>query len=303
VVAIALFGLKQYNNGCHCDENPDLSNKIVIITGGNSGIGYETSLALARRKAHVIIACRDLPQCQITSKQISQLTSNPKVESMALNLASFKSIRQFASDFQRRSLPIHILINNAGVWMAPGNRSFTEDGIEMTFGVNHLGHFLLTNLLLPQIKQGKARVVTVSSALHRNGVIDFENLQSEKSYGHMQTYSNSKLENVLFSNELNRLLDGTGAYATSLHPGVIRTQLHREMNDLMKMGYYVIGLFLKDVEFGAQTTIAASISKKFENKGGVYLAECEVAEPNPIALDKGVAKKLWEVSNKMVGLN
>jgi len=303
VLAISLFGLKKFNSGCKCDESPDLTNKVVVITGGNAGIGYETSLGLAKRNAHIIIACRDLTQGNQIAKKISQLTGNQKVEAMKLDLASLKSIHAFATEYQQKNLPIHILILNAGVWMSK-NRTLTEDGFEMTFGVNHLGHFLLTNLLMPQIKQGKARVVVVSSNLHQNGVLEFDNLQSEKTYpGGFQAYSNSKLANVVFSNELNRQLEGTGATSVSLHPGVISTQLHREEGPIFVGLYNVVGFFLKNQEDGAQTTLTASVSKKFEGKGGVYLRECDVAPPNPIAEDKEVMKKLWDVSKSLVGLN
>jgi len=245
VLSIALFGLRQWNAGCKCTEEPDLSNKVAIVTGGNSGIGYETSLGLAKRKAHVIIACRDLAQGTGVAKKISQLTG-AKVEAMQLDLASLKSVRTFASEYQKKSLPINILILNAGAWMG-STRTFTEDGFENTFGVNHLGHFLLTNLFLPQIKKDKARVVTVSSGLHLQGVMNFSNLQSELSYTPFAAYCNSKLANVLFSNELNRELEGTGAIAISLHPGVIKTQLHREQIMLFDAVYSVIGMFLKKI--------------------------------------------------------
>jgi len=300
VLAIALFGIRKFNSGCKCDESPDLTNKVVIITGGNSGIGYETSLGLARRKAHVIIACRDLVQGNQVAKEISQLTGNQKIETMKLDLASLKSVRAFAAEYQKKNLPIHILILNAGLWMG-NNRTLTEDGLEMTFGVNHLAHFLLTNLLLPQIKQGKARVVVVSSNLHHSGVLEFDNLQGEKTYASFQGYCNSKLANVAFSNELNRQLEGSGATSISLHPGVIRTQLHRENGPLFDAIYKVLGLFLKNPEEGAQTTLAASVSHKFEGKGGFYLKECDIAPSNPIAEDKEVAKRLWDVSKSLVG--
>jgi len=300
VIAILLYGLRVYNVGCRCNESPDLTNKVAIVTGGNAGIGYETSLGLAKRKAHVIIACRDLTSCSKTAQQISKESNNPKVEAMLLNLASLKSIRQFAENFQTRSLPIHILVLNAGVWMGD-NKTFTDDGFEMTFGVNHLGHFYLTNLLLPQIKSGKARVVTVSSGLNNQGVLDFGNLQSEKSYGAFAAYCNSKLANVLFANQLSKELEGTGATSTSLHPGVIVTQLHRELsNPIFKKVYEFLGLFMKNSEEGAQTTLTAAVSKKFEGVSGVYLAECNIAKPNPIAEDKEAAKKLWEVSKVLL---
>jgi len=306
-VGISLFGLRQYLSGCRCYDEIDLTDKIIVITGGHSGIGYETSKGLAKKGATIIIASRDVQRGQEAAEKLKTETRNTKISVIPLDLASLASVRNFAAEFKRKNIPIDVLINNAGVWMG-NDRKVTEDGFEMTFGVNHLGHFLLTNLLLEEIKAGKGRVITVSSGAHIMGTIDFDNLQLENNYSHMSAYANSKIANVLFANELARRLEGSGVVSLSIHPGVITTDLHRQQEQeyplLMAIFYRTI---LKNVwktqEEGAQTTITASISPKFKNQSGVYLAECDVAPAQPLASDKEVAKKLWEISEKLVGLH
>lgn len=201
-------------------------------------------------------------------------------------------------------MPLHVLINNAGVWMGD-NITKTSDGFEMTFAVNHLGHFLLTNLLLDNLKESApSRVVTLSSALHKFGTVDLNTLHSEKSYDPWKAYSNSKLMNVLFSNELGRRLTGTGVVTSSLHPGVIATGLHRSRENVVLQFLYenVWGFLGKDAEHGAQTTITAAISKQFTDKTSVYLGECKQEEPAQAAKNETLARELWELSEKLVNL-
>jgi len=283
-----------------------LKDKVIVITGGHSGIGYETTKGLAKRGAKIIIACRDVDRGEEAAEKIKLETKNGRILVMFLDLSSLDSVRHFVSEFKQKRIPLHVLINNAGVWMGD-ERKTTQDGFEMSFGVNHLGHFLLTNLLLDEIRAGKGRVVTVSSGMHLYGTIDFDDLQNEKNYGPRSAYANSKLANVLFANELARRLEGTGVISLSLHPGIIATGLHREQDKehalLMFVFYHtILGQVGKTLEGGAQTTISAAISPKFEGKTGLYLAECDVAKTHPDALDKDIAKKLWEESEKLVGM-
>jgi len=291
---------------CHCTDSVDLTNNIIVITGGHSGIGYETTRGLAKRGATIVIACRDLDRGQEAAEKIKADTQNKKISVMLLDLGSLASVRNFVAEFKAKGIPIHVLINNAGVWMGD-ERKTTSDGFEMTFGVNHLSHFLLTNLLLDEILAVKGRVITVSSGAHLRGTINFDDLQIEKNYTHFTAYSNSKLANVLFSNELARRLEGSGVVSHSLHPGVITTGLHREQDKaypiLMALLYHTLLKYIgKTQEAGAQTTITAAISPEFGSKTGLYLAECTAATTNPLALDKELAKKLWEESEKLVGL-
>lgn len=302
VIVAVLFGLRQYNRGCYCSEDVDLRGKVVVITGGHSGIGYETTRGLAKRGATVYIGCKDVNKAKDVVHNISVETKNENLHLIQLNLASFDSIREFAKEFIKQNQPIHILINNAGVWMDEAKEK-TVDGFEMTFGVNHLGHFLLTKLLMDKIKEaGNSRVVTLSSALHKNGEVDFDNLDSQKNYTAFGAYCNSKLMNILFSNELARRYGEFGVKTYSLHPGVIATGLHRAVDNPLFVFFYasIWGFLGKDVEHGAQTTITAAISKSLEDQTGVYLSECAVAEPLETAKDVQLAKKLWEVSEDLV---
>jgi NAD(P)-dependent dehydrogenase (short-subunit alcohol dehydrogenase family) len=267
--------------------------------------GYETTKGIAKRGATVYIGCKDPIKAQPAIQKIIQETGNSNIKALTLDLASLASVREFAEHFRSNDITIHVLLNNAGVWM--GNEvSKTVDGFESTFGVNHLGHFLLTNLLVDLLKkETPSRIVTVSSKLHERGILDFENLNSEKSYDPMQAYSNSKLMNVLFSNELARRLAGTGVVTSSLHPGVISTGLHRSLENPVIIFIYenIWGFLGKSPEFGAQTSITAAISPKLLDKTGVYLSECQVVEPLPVSKNEKLAKEFWELSEKLVGLN
>jgi len=291
VIAIAL-GIRQFNTGCYCNEDIDLTGKVVLITGGHSGLGLETTRGLAMRKATIYIGCKDPKKAQLDINNVKSETQNPNIFLLQLDLSSLESVRRFVTQFQSEKLPVNILINNAGVWMNE-TREFSKDGFEITFGVNHLGHFLLTKLLDEQIKAGKGRIITVSSGLYKYGKVDFDNLNLEHDYGPMQAYSNTKLMNILFSNELARRYAKYGVSSFSLHPGIIATGLHRSTtNPLFSIAYSIIvGNLGKNPVQGAQTTITAAISKSLEGKSGVFLSECAVVDPGPIASDEQLAKK------------
>jgi len=234
---------------------------------------------------------------------VKKFSRNSKVEALKLDLSSLKSIREFAKKFEEKKLPLNILINNAGVMMIPYAK--TEDGFEMQFGVNHLGHFLLTNLLLDKLKQSKGRIVNVSSEAQTMGKIPFDDLSYEKGgYSKIYAYCNSKTANVLFTVELQRRLAGTGVEAFSLHPGAVATELARNLNVLIR-GVFSVGMSLlgKTPVQGAQTSIYAAISPSLQGKGGAYLQDCRIKKAAPQSTDPETAKKLWEISAKLVGLN
>ena len=205
---------------------PDLTDKIVIVTGANSGIGYEMARALARKQATVILACRNKDKGEAAVRQIVQEYPRAKAEFMPLDLSDLASVRRFASEFAIHYDRLDILINNAGIMAVPFGR--TADGFELQLGTNHLGHFALTGLLLHRIiRTPQARVVTVSSGGHRFGVIDFDNLNTEKDYDRTRAYSQSKLANLLFTYELQKRFEGAGvdAIAVAAHPGWTATNL------------------------------------------------------------------------------
>ncbi|XP_021928783.1 retinol dehydrogenase 12-like [Zootermopsis nevadensis] len=287
-----------------------LDGKTAIVTGSNTGIGKFTALDFVKRGARVIIACRDTTKGEEAAKDIRKLTENVEgagtVDVVCLNLGSLASVRKCAQDLLRTEDKIHLLVNNAGVMACPQGK--TEDGFETQFGVNHLGHFLFTCLLLNRIiRSAPARIVNVSSYGHVWGTMNFDDLNSETSYSPSKAYAQSKLANVLFTKELARRLQGTGVTTYSLHPGAVKTELQRHLDDSFFKGAQLImaglgKLFFKTPEEGAQTSIYCSVDENLADKTGLYYSDCKEKAPSAKACDPESALKLWEVSLKMVGL-
>ncbi|XP_023257201.1 dehydrogenase/reductase SDR family member 13-like [Seriola lalandi dorsalis] len=291
-----------------CRGNAAVAGKTVVITGGNTGIGKATALHLARKGARVILACRNRDKAEAAIADIQQETGSTDVLYMHLDLASLKSVRCFTETFLKTESRLDLLINNAGL-VADGR---TEDGFGIQFGVNHLGHFLLTCLLLERLKEaGGGRVVTLSSMAHRWGNIDFEALAANKHLGtgryswqFFQAYCNSKLCNVLFTHELAKRLKGTSVTCYSLHPGVVRTELSRHVSLWQKIFIEPVAqLLFLDPKAGAQTTLHCALQEGIEPLSGRYFACCTVQEVCPKARDDAVARKLWEVSERLCGLS
>jgi len=281
----------------------DLSAKVAIVTGATSGIGKETARVLAHQGAHVILGCRDVKNAELVAQELIKVTKNSKVEVIPLDLASLASVRSFAERFKATKLPLHILIDNAGVMATP--KSLTTDGFELQFGVNHLGHFLLTNLLLEQLRESApARVVVVSSYLHKNGHINFDDIMSEKSYERWEAYDQSKLANILFARELNRRLAGTGLTVNAVHPGVIPTDLARNINPMAPFLFkYIAAPFMRTIPQGAATSVYVAVNPALANVGGKYFGDCQEETPAAEALNDQVAQRLWDLSEKLVGLS
>ncbi|KAE8289562.1 Dehydrogenase/reductase SDR family member 13 [Larimichthys crocea] len=288
--------------------NAAMAGKTVIITGGNTGIGKATALHLARKGARVILACRNRDKAEAAIADIRQKTGSTDVLYMPLDLASLKSVRCFSETFLKSESRLDLLINNAGL-VADGR---TEDGFGIQFGVNHLGHFLLTCLLLERLKEaGGGRVVTLSSMAHRWGHIDFETVTVNKDLGtgkyswqFFQAYCNSKLCNVLFTHELAKRLKGTNVTCYSVHPGVVRTELSRHVSLWQKIFIEPIAqLLFLDPETGAQTTLHCCLQEGIEPLSGRYFSCCAVQEVCAQARDDTVSRKLWEVSKTLCGLS
>ena len=298
--------LRPYIAGGVCTSKAKLHGKTVIITGANTGIGKETAFDLARRGARVIMACRNLEKAEKSLKEIVQKSGNNNVVAKRLNLASLESIRDFAADINQNEPRLDVLINNAGV-MAVQTFTKTEDGFETQMGVNHLGHFLLTNLLLDLLKRSApSRVVVVSSLAHwfstKTG-LNFENMNGEISYDAYDAYGQSKLANILFTRELARRLEGTGVTANSLHPGAVATELGRHLPYFLQVTVGPIyPFFTKTSEQGAQTNIHLAVAEELNGVSGLYFADCKERIPAETAQDDQAAKKLWDVSAKLVGL-
>ncbi|KAI4880255.1 hypothetical protein NFI96_034047 [Prochilodus magdalenae] len=308
-VVVAVFILiRKIVSGARCKSKAKLHGRTVVVTGSNTGIGRETAVDLARRGARVILACRSKVRAEAAVAIVKRESRSSNVACMQLDLASLKSVRSFAETFLKTEKRLDILINNAGVYM----QGTTEDGLGLMFGVNHIGHFLLTNLLLDRLKEcGPSRIVNVSSMLHQFGNLDFSLLGTHKEFGTgssvldvMRIYCNSKLCNVLFTHELARRLQGTNVTCYSLHPGVINSDLGRNTHTVFKRVLKPIAaLFFKDVEAGAQTTLHCAVQEGIEGLSGQYFSNCAPKKVQPKARDDAVAKKLWEVSEKLSGLS
>ena len=226
-----IYVLRKYFGGGVCHSKATLNGKTVIITGANTGIGLETAMDMAQRGARVILACRNPDKGKAAVRVVKDRSKNEAVVFVQLDLASLQSVHEFAARILSQEPRIDILINNAGVMVPPYAK--TQDGFELQFGVNHLAHFLLTNLLLDRIKEApSARIVNVSSLAHHYGKINFDDLQSEKKYSRVGAYCQSKLANVLFTRSLAQRLKDTRVTTYSLHPGSIRTELARHVNPL-----------------------------------------------------------------------
>ena len=219
--------LRRWAAGGVCTSKARLDGKTVIITGANSGIGLETAVDMAKRNARVILGCRSVERGERAAVEVRKRSGNDNVVFVQLDLASLDSVRKFAAKILEEEPRVDILINNAGVMMIQ-KRQLTKDGFEMQFGTNHLGHFLLTNLLLDRIKEApSARIVNVSSIAYRFGTMNIDNLNSERSYSPIGAYGQAKLANILFTRGLAKCLRGTNVTTNALHPGGIRTGLQQ----------------------------------------------------------------------------
>ncbi|XP_072520367.1 dehydrogenase/reductase SDR family member 13-like [Salminus brasiliensis] len=291
-----------------CTSKVTLYGKTVIVTGSNTGIGKATALALALRGARVILACRSKQRGEDAARDIRRESGNDEVVFMQLDLASLKSIRSFVENFLKTESRLDVLINNAGL-VAAGR---TEDGLGLIFGVNHIGPFLLTNLLLERLKEcAPSRVVNVSSYGHDLGTIDFNCINTHKrlalgtsNMDLLNTYCHSKLCNVLFTHELAKRLKGTGVTCYSLHPGVVRSELGRHMNswyiNILKSIFEI--LIQTDEMSGSQTTLYCTLEEGIEPLSGRYFSDCVVRDVKPEAKDDEIARKLWDISERLSGM-
>uniref|UniRef100_A0A8C8BC21 Retinol dehydrogenase 11 n=1 Tax=Otus sunia TaxID=257818 RepID=A0A8C8BC21_9STRI len=281
----------------------DLSGKTVIVTGANSGIGKYVALDLARRNARTILACRNRERGQAAVEEIRAATGNPAVLLRLLDTSSLASVRAFAQAVLREETRLDVLVNNAGLTGLPF--AITPEGLEQTFATNYLGPFLLTNLLLDLLKaSAPARIVNVSSFRHSAGTADGRYLtgqQRPRSFD--AAYNSTKLMNVLFTAELARRLQGTGVTANALSPGVVSTGIMRHFSWAVRALFALARPFMKSAEQGAISTIYCAVSEELSGVTGRYVdSECGLALPSAAARDAGLARKLWEESERLTGL-
>lgn len=298
------------------DDMPDLTGKTVVVTGGNSGIGYEAALQLARKGARVVLACRNPTRAAEAIGALRAAAPAARVEAMDLDLASLASVRRFAESFLGRPGPLHLLINNAGLIASP--RRTTADGFELQLGTNHLGHFALTGLLLERLlATGGARVVTLSSNAHRMGRIYFDDLQLERGYDRWKAYGQSKLANLLFTYELQRRLEAAGRklLAVACHPGYASTNLFslgsrmegsRLVAAIVRLGNRLVA---QSSAMGALPTLCAATAP--DVRGGDYIGPdgfMELAghprkvQSNARSRNLEDAARLWTASEQLTGV-
>ncbi|KAK8766191.1 retinol dehydrogenase 13-like [Amblyomma americanum] len=305
VGGIVLF--KEYIGGCRFDKETRLDGKTVIITGANTGLGKAAAKEFASRGANVIMACRDLTKCRRVRREILTAVENKHVVCEQLDLASLESIRDFATRINESVKQVDILVNNAGVMRCP--KLLTKDGFEMQLGVNHMGHFYLTALLLDKIKAAApSRVVNVSSVAHMRGKINYADFNSDQDYNPADAYNQSKLANVLFTTELAQRLKGTGVSVFAVHPGIVNTEITRHMgiaNSWLAAMFAkpLMWLFAKSPRQGVQGILYCAMASGIEEHSGKYFCNCKVAASNPIVEDNKAAAWLWATSEKWTSLS
>jgi NAD(P)-dependent dehydrogenase (short-subunit alcohol dehydrogenase family) len=275
----------------------------VVITGGNAGIGKETAIGLAQQGARVVITARDAKRGREALDEIRSRSGRDTVEVMDLDLADLASVRRFADAFSSRYDRLDVLVNNAGLVQL--HRSETVDGFETTFGVNHLGHFVLTQALLDQLRaSAPSRIVVVSSHAHKQARkgLDFDDLMSEDGYSAFGVYGKTKLANIYFTRELARRLDGTDVTANALHPGFVASRFARD-GDTGTLGNVAMVLgrpFAISPEKGARTSIYLASSPDVADVSGAYFYKCREVQPSTAARDDEAARRLWAVSEELV---
>lgn len=275
-------------------------NKVAIVTGANSGIGRVTARELALQGYHVFLACRSEDKAQVVLAEISQLSQGKaKAEFLPLDLADLASVKHCVQLFLSKNLPLHLLVCNAGL---SGSKGVTKSGFELTFGVCHIGHFYLTNLLLEKLKESApARVVVVASMMHRHVQrfnVDWVKYPTRSPAG-LKEYAHTKLANILFVKELALRLQGTGVTAYALHPGIVASDIWRSVpwpfNKAIKR-------FMLTVEEGAKTTLYCATNPQVSAQSGFYYDKAQIASPSVLAEDTQAALKLWQMSAEWTGI-
>ncbi len=280
-----------------------MQGKVVVITGSNVGIGLETAVGVAERGATTVLACRNQAKAEAAAKEVTQRTWNDDVYVVALDLADLASVRKAADDILTRWGRLDVLVNNAGgTWT---QRQHTAQGIEYTFGVNHLGHFYLTSLLLARLRaHAPSRVVNLTSVGHHAafGGMRFDDLQSEKSYEAMEVYCRSKLANVLFTRQLAKRLGGSGVTANAVHPGPVRSGfgMDGDLTGFMGFGMRLVRPFEISPRRGAKTSVYLATSPEVAEKTGLYWVRSKPGHMSRHARDDAAAERLWEESERLL---
>ena len=274
-----------------------MHGRVCVVTGASSGIGRVTALSLAERGATVVLVCRNEERGAPVLEEIERRGGAVSATLLTADLASQRQVRAVAAAFLERFDRLDVLINNAGIagW---GSRMVTEDGLELTFAVNHLAPFLLTDLLLDRLKaSAPARVITVSSVAHRNCALNFDDLQGERRYSGFGAYSRSKLANILFTRELSRRLEGSGVTANCLHPGVVATGIFRNLPGWMRA--ILVSPLVLSPEKGADTMLYLATAPEVAEVSGRYFVRRKTVRSSRASRDAEAARRLWEASEAL----
>jgi len=280
-----------------------MQGKTVVVTGGTSGIGEVAALRLAEKGARIVLIARDPARTAATLAKLKNANPSAMHAAHYGDLSALAEMKRVASEVAAAEPRIDVLVNNAGAVFL--SRQTSVDGLEMTFATNHMAYFVVTNILLDRLKATPgARIVSTASDAHKSGKLDFDDLQSEKSYGSFRVYGTSKLCNILFTRELARRLDGADVTANCLHPGFVGTRFGQNnasnvFTRLLRNAVMSLGI---SPEEGAKTIIHLASSPDVATISGEYFYKCKVAEPTAAAQDDGAAKRLWDVSAKIAGL-
>jgi len=283
-------------------DKTTMKDKVVMVTGANSGIGKAASLALAKLGATLVMVTRNSERGESAKSEIIRESRNNSVDLLLADLSSLESVRQLVSDFQKKYSKLHVLINNAGLFNQ--RRHVTMNGYENTFATNYLAPFLLTNLQLDLLKtSAPSRIINVSSVGHYNGHINFDDLNLEKEYGGWKAYGQSKLALVLFTHELAKKLQGTGVTVNAVHPGTVATNIWTR--PLGPAGFIMAlpKLFMTSPEKGAETIVYLASSTEAKNINGEYLEKLKVKKSSDESYDEEIAQRLWDVSAKLTHLS
>ena len=278
-----------------------MAGKVCLVTGATSGIGEETALGLARLGATVVVAGRSAARCAATVDRIGRQTGNSSVEFLLADLSSQKEVHNLAAEFKSRHDRLDVLVNNAGAIVLSRRKSV--DGLELTFALNHLSYFVLTDLLLDVlVSSAPARIVNVSSSSHRRTQINFDDLQKQRRYTGFRAYAQSKLANVLFTYELARRLEGTGVTANALHPGLVATNF---LTNNGRLGHF-LAFFMRirgiSSAKGARTSIYLASSAEVEGVSGLYFEKEKAVQSAAASYDQAAAARLWKISAELTGV-
>ncbi|CAA9446866.1 3-oxoacyl-[acyl-carrier protein] reductase [uncultured Rubrobacteraceae bacterium] len=283
------------------NPNGGMGGKTVLVTGGTSGIGKATAVALAAMGADVVVIGRNPERGEAAVEEIKAQSHSEAVELMLADLSVRAEVRRLAEEFQERHDRLDVLANNAG--LVQSKRTETEDGIEMTLAINHLAPFLLTSLLLGRLEQSApSRVITVSSEAQRWGNMDFDDMQSTRKYRGFPVYGMTKLANIMFTYELAERLKGTGVTANCLHPGGVSTNFGKNNGGPMALFFRAAKPFMRSPEQGADTLVWLASSPDVEGVSGKYFSDRKEIEAKKIAYDPAARRRLWEISEDLTGL-